>query len=531
MKIDITSRDFTLVFLIIVGLVFILEMNTTLKSNIVFGDEGFHAGISRWISQNKEYPQWNPLGYTNLSQTNFARPPLFHLLEAGFLFVLGRHELIFKFLSPFTAALTVIAFYLLVKRLYNKELGLISSLIFIGLPSFVTYAVLVFDEILFVFNMLLFTFTFLLAIKENSRKYWVLSAVFAGLTILTKNVGIVLILFIPLSFLYIFIKEKNFKYNVKRFAAFAIIILLVTGPFFLRNIAHYNTPVCYGLPILNQDTTGCEKFEVVEKRSFEVRTLSGGTENSIMRFGLLNFVTFAYGNYWFILVGLIGGLIILLNKQNEKINSLLLIAMVLVLYVLYLTYGRAEDASRQILFWASIMVVISAHYWGEIYKLLQNYNKYLGLIVIGMILFFGYQNITEKLPVMQSVKTFSPSFFEACDWVKGNLPEDVRIMTFWGHRAAYACERTISPGWADIRLNDDAEDVVNVAEMHGITHFFIQKFSITQQPSRESYSLGFVALLENNSDKFEKVYENGPPLDQCLQQGSCDGNIIYKVVY
>ena len=295
MKIDITSRDFTLVFLIIVGLVFILEMNTVLKSHIVFGDEGFHAGIARWIAQNKEYPQWNPLGYTNLSQTNFARPPLFHLLEAGFLLILGRHELIFKFLSPFIAALTLIACYLLVKGLYNKELGLISSLILIGLPSFVTYAVLVFDEILFVFNMMLFTFTFLLAVKENSKKYWMLSTIFAGLTILTKNVGIVLILFIPLAFLYILLKERNFKYNVKRFAAFAIIILLVTGPFFLRNIAHYNTPVCYGLPFLNQDTRGCEKFEVVEKRSFEVRTLSGGTENSIMRdyfkseeFGIVN---------------------------------------------------------------------------------------------------------------------------------------------------------------------------------------------------------------------------------------------------
>ena len=121
-------------------------------------------------------------------------------------------------------------------------------------------------------------------------------------------------------------------------------------------------------------------------------------------------------------------------------------------------------------------------------------------------------------------------FFQACDWVKINLPEDSVLMTFWGYRAGYNCERNVSPGYADIRLSDNPQYIDSVAQQFGITHFFIQKFSISQDASRESYSVAFVQLLENNPQYFEKVYENGPSLQECINAGGCDGNIIYKVI-
>jgi len=530
MKIELTSRDFILFLLIIVGFVFILESNTSLKTPIIFGDEGFHAGIARWMAENKEYPQWNLLGYTKVFKTNYARPPLFNLLEAGFLFLFGGQEVILKILPPLIGALIGIVFYILVKRLYSRELGLISTLILIGIPSFVTYTVLVFDEILLVLNMLIFLLSFLLAIKENRKKYWALAAIFGGLSILTKNAGIILFLFIPLALSYLIFKEKKISFYFKHLIALLIIITLISGPFFLRNLVFYNAPICYS-PFGLIDINGCVEKTFEETLEFETRTLAGGTENSITRFGLLNFIDFAYGNHWFILIGAIGGFIVFLTKSSDKVNSLVLIMLIFSVYSLYVTFYRVEDAARQLLFWSALIIMIAGTYWVEIYKFLQRRQKYLGLLVIVAILFFSYKGVTAKLTVMESVKQFSPSFFEACDWAKENLPKDVVIMTFWGHRAGYNCQRTISPGWADIRLNEDPEKMVDVARVHGITHFFIQKFSITQQPSRESYSLNFVQLLENNADKFEKVFENGPPLNQCLQQGGCDGNIIYKVIY
>ncbi len=530
MKIEITSRDFISILLIIVGLVFILGFNTSIRSHITFGDEGFHAGMSRWIAENKEYPQWDPLGYTNVFKTNFARPPLFNILGASFLFILGEHEIILKILPLLISALIGIASYLLVRRLYNKETGLISSLILIGLPSFVTHTVLTVDETLFTFNMMFFILTFMLAIKENSKKYWILSAIFAGLSILTKNAGMIIFVFIGLAFLYRIYKERKFIHELKQVVSFFIIVTLISGPFFLRTFAFYNTPTCFPVPLISLDISGCEIRYFEEKREFEIRTLAGGTENNILTFGLLNYVNFAYGNYWFILIGFVGGLLVLLKKRDE-ITPYLLIMLSLGLIVFFQTVQRTEDAARQLLLWSVLIAIVSAKYWNEIYVFLGKNMKYLGLIIVILILFLSYQNVTSKLKAMEGVKQFSPLFFEACDWVKENLNEDVRLMTFWGYRASYSCERIISSGWPDIRLNDNTEDTVNIAKMHGITHFFIQKFSITQQPSRESYSIGFVQLLENNQDKFKKVFENGPDLNQCQQQGGCDGNIIYKVIY
>ncbi|MBI2542870.1 MAG: glycosyltransferase family 39 protein [Candidatus Aenigmarchaeota archaeon] len=530
MKIEITQRDFIIILLIVVGLAFVLEANVSLKSHITFGDEGFHAGWGKWISQNIEYPQWDQLGFTDVFKTSFSRPPLFHLTEAGFLLLLGQQEIILKLLPPLIAALTILAFYILIKRLYNKEIALISSLILIGLPSFVTYTVVVFDEILFSFYMTLFTFTFILALKENNRRLWFLSAVFGALAVLTKNAGIIVFAFAGIAFLYKIYKERKLIDHLKQFALFFVIVSLIAAPFFMRNLVFYYTPTCYPIPLLTFDKSGCEVKEFEDQREFDVRTLSGGSENDILSFGILNYIEFAYGNYWFILIGLLGGLIVIMKKMDD-VMPFILIMLVLGLIILQQTTQRTEDAARQLVAWASLITIISAKYWNEIRSFLDRYLKYLGLIIVVLILFLNYQNVTSKLSAMESVKRFSPMFFEACDWVDENLDKDVKLMTFWGYRASYSCQRIISPGWADIRLNDNPEDIVKISEMHGITHFFIQKFSISQQPSRESYSVAFVRLLENNPDKFEKIYENGPPLNQCLQQGGCDGNIIYKVIY
>ena len=530
MKIELTSRDLILLLLILIGLVLILEANVSLRSPIIFGDEGFHAGLAKWIAENKEYPKWGPLGYTNVFKIDYARPPLFHILGAGLFSLLGQHEIALKILPPLLGAGIGIAFYLLVKRLYNKEISFISAIILVGLPSFVTYTVLFFDEILFVFYMVLFILTFMLALKENNKKFLILSAIFGSLAILTKIPGMLVLMFVPIAFLYLILKEKNFRQNLKLFVLFMIIVVLISGPYFLRNFALYNVPTCY-IPFGLVDTSGCFIKEFEEIRKFETRSLAGGTEGNILTFGLTNYVKFAYGNFWLFMIGLVGGIVLFLSRKDEKTRFFLVLMLAFSLYVIYSTFNRVEDFARQVLFWSALLVMISAIYWVELYRMLNKFLKFLGVFVIVVLLFFSYQNIKLKLDVMENVKQFSPAFFEACDWVKGNLPKDVIILTFWGHRAAYSCERTVSPGWADIRLNDNPDDMLNVIKMHGITHLFIQKFSITQQPSRESYSVSFVQLLESNPDKFENVYENGPELSQCLQTGGCDGNIIYKVIY
>ncbi len=103
------------------------------------------------------------------------------------------------------------------------------------------------------------------------------------------------------------------------------------------------------------------------------------------------------------------------------------------------------------------------------------------------------------------------------------------LSTIWGHRAIYSCERNAVGRVPDIFLSKNTTYAKEVAKKLGVTHLFIQKFSISDQDIKEHYKLDSVQFFEDNPETFKKVYENGPPLEQCLQQGGCDGNIIYEI--
>ncbi len=80
-------------------------------------------------------------------------------------------------------------------------------------------------------------------------------------------------------------------------------------------------------------------------------------------------------------------------------------------------------------------------------------------------------------------------------------------------------------------MSRDVNYTKEIAEKLGVTHIFVQKFSLSNQALAERYKVESVQFFEDNPETFKKLFENGPPLQQCLQQGGCDGNIIYEIVY
>ena len=138
----------TLVFLLIV---FGLEMKVMLESPIVFGDSGFHARMAQWIAENLEYPIWVKFRSTDIRLEGFPRPPLFNLLVASFLFFLGNFEFWIKFIDPFVSFLMGLATFLLLRKIFNERISFIASVLVVTVPSFVTYAVLVYTDVLFTF--------------------------------------------------------------------------------------------------------------------------------------------------------------------------------------------------------------------------------------------------------------------------------------------------------------------------------------------------------------------------------------------
>jgi hypothetical protein len=169
-----------------------------------------------------------------------------------------------------------------------------------------------------------------------------------------------------------------------------------------------------------------------------------------------------------------------------------------------------------------------------IYEFLDKNLKAISIVFFIVLIFFAYKNFNQKLLVMNQVKKFSPAFLQACEWVKANTPKDARLGAIvYMPAAGYNCDRNIAAGGPDVVLSQNKTLMLSVLHMQNASHLFIQKALIAWDDAKlsERHPISFVRYLESNPQDFVKVYESGPPLDQCRQQGGCDGIIIYELNY
>jgi len=530
-KIVLEFKNTSLIALLVILLVFfVLELQVTLPSPITFGDEAFHTGMARYIAKEKDYPAWITIEGTEAGRNNFGKPPMLHLLEAGFFLVFGFNEVIVKLLLPFISLLTALSIYILVKKIFDDKIGFIAAIVFISIPSVATYAVTFYTEGLVTLYFALTVLLFLYSVKTESKKYLLLTGAFAAFAFLTEVSSVNLIIFILLAAFYD-LARRNFQIT-KYATIFVLFIVLISG-FFVRNLGIYKVPECY-LPFTDKifGRAGCEYGTLLREQSYQYQAITqgGGSNEDVYRMGITNFLDFAFGNIWLVTLGIFGGLVILLQRRDVT-SVLLLLALFTFVPYFHFTTARAEDAARNILAWTPIFAILTGVYFGRLYEFLQSHQKYIAVIVFLIVIILAYQNLSSKLIVMKQVKQFSPAFFEACEWVRNNLPKDVVLSTVWVHRAAYSCERTVVGNPPDIFLSKDLELIRKDVNEVGITHLFIQKFSLGNEAISETYKIDTIMFFEENNETFVKVYENGPPLKQCIQQGGCDGNIIYELKF
>jgi len=356
-----------LVLLVFLSLVLFLDTGVTLKTPISFGDEGFHARISQWIAQEKDYFAWIPF-IGKEAHRGFGRVPLWNLTGAGFYLILGFNDIIGKLLPPIIAFFTGLSVYLLVKKLYNKEIGFISSVVSVSIPSFVTYSVLLYTDVMLVFYSSLSTFTLLLALKNDSKKYLLLSGVFASFSFLTKVSGMASYAIFGVIILHELIKNKKLQPLIKKYSPVILILILVPSAFFLRSLYYYKTPICYvPVPFFSQD--GCNKEKIESEYKFPARTEEVGTEVGVFKMGVMNYFTFAYGRIWLFVFGMISGMVLMFTKK-DKIDVLILLVILGLTTILIQSriYTRAEDTARYTLIFIPVMSVIhcSKIFYGNI---------------------------------------------------------------------------------------------------------------------------------------------------------------------
>lgn len=580
----------TVVLLVLLGALLVLELQVSLSTPISFGDEGFHTRMAQWIGQNVEYPVWVPFTQTLAGKAGFDRPPFWNILEGGLFWLFGFSEAIPKILTPFVSVLGGLALYLGAKRFYNERIGFIAAILLATFPSVVTYALVFYTDALVTFFMVMFLLTAALAFMGGKRMYMLAAGAFGALTLMTKVVGYTAYALVAAMLLYELLRDRKPLELARKYWPLVLTMALLPAAYMLRNYAYYGTPMCYDLPVVSNlfSTSGCNVGGYVDTYQYAGRTEQVGTETSVFSMGLTNYLEFAYGNPWLIIVAFFAGSIIIVEPMRKALSDhaamsgvglidFALIAM-LALYLMLFLFGtitpRAEDTARFSLIWAPVVALVTAKYLDSAYDFIKGLGidwvsasvaailmgfasyaayalfgavgavifiaaavaaialtKNLALSIIILVLAIGFAGGVAKLATMYQVKQFSPLFFTACDWVKSNTPEDSVLSTVWTYRTAYSCQRNVAGSSPDMALSNNVTQILSTAKKIGVTHIFVQKFSLSSQSLSEAYPISYVRLLEANPDHFNKVFENGDDLETCIGEGGCDGNILYQIVY
>jgi 4-amino-4-deoxy-L-arabinose transferase-like glycosyltransferase len=488
-------------------------------------------------------------------------------------------------LTPFIVSIPLgLAVYLLGKRIYKPEAAFIAAIIATTVPSIAPYAVLFYVDALFTLFFFLFVMSLIMAMMKNEKRYWILTAAFGAATFLTKLPGVLVLPILFVFFLYQLYREKNIKI-LKNYLMVLLLMTLFTGGYFIRNLVYFNTLSCdiggrleKNIPFLTNKYCTI-KNETESKYQYSGRTEQTGTEAGVFAIGIMNYLDFAYGNVWFVVLGFAAGLVLILVRREHADVLVLLSIMWLFPMIVYLS-GRAEDTSRYTLGWVPLIGLVAGSYFAAIYNFVKAPNvvwagtillliinilvitfylpttliikillgvsvnllsllflikkEYKIAVVIALfsiIIIFTISGMYTKLLSLKQVKAFSPTFFQACDWVKANTPKDSIIFTAWPYHTLYNCERRVGGGGPDVVLSGDLNLSLSELKADGVTHIFIQKWAISTQDLSERYPVKFVDFLNNNPDHFKKVYENGEPdISKCATSG-CDGAIVYQIVY
>jgi len=368
-EIEITIETKHLKVISLVGIllaILIAEIVLPWNTPINFGDEGFHTLMIQWLSNKKEIPVWLPMLSTELTKYSYSGGFLYHFSTAG-LMLFGFQEALVRFIVPFCALLSGLVIFVFAKKLYNENVGWFAAILLVTFPSFVTYSVFLYRDAFFTLYLTLFFLTFILSIKENNKKYLILSGVFAAFAILSKTAGFGLLFFVVFAFLYEIISEKKFLPIFKRYLIWFIIVILVLGPFYLRNIYYYKG-LCYypyypkffdKIPLLS--SKGCTIDLHQEKYEFAGRVEQVGTEANIFTIGLTSYLEFAYGNLLLVFFPFLAGIFLALFWK-KKTDILVLLILLSLIPVFYTSTGRAEDTARYTLGWAPIIALVGS-FW------------------------------------------------------------------------------------------------------------------------------------------------------------------------
>lgn len=515
------------IFILALVIPTLINLKVATSTPIIFGDEGYYASRGLWIAQNLKIPKYTENIYNeNTKFHTFDLDLHYTIFVVASLFILGGEaagEFLVKSLDPILGMLTALMIFLFAKRFYSYKVGVLASAFFLALPCVTTYSIFLYTDMLLTLFMTSSLYFLLRGVKEDNNKYIIISGIFAGFSVLNKEVGF----FVPI--LYVILAIFYRKQWLKRFCLLTLLLIIFSLPLY-----GFHNFILLGNPGLPKISSGFPKewhspdIKIIQTKSLELARR--GTYAGILEYGILNYIQFSYslGIFIFIVMGLT---YLFYRKKRDDVIILLWSLLMFFSILIYTGEGEVESLSRWLLFVMPFFALSCGIVAEKIYQFLKTHGsggKVIAILFVLILVAFNIFSANAKAASLEPIKRWSPAFIKGCEWIRRNTPEDAQIMSIWVHHGMYQCRRDTH--WAhlpnkDFIVTSANETSYQLLKEEGIDYIYFQKFSISFEKSAETYPVEFVRYVQN-SDHFEKVYEYP---ENCMFSQIGDCVVIYKV--
>jgi len=465
----------------------------------ISGDACWQASNAIYMAENNKFPLFEFFG----RDEPFWAPPFFHVVAAVIYKIFMNFNKVMadfaiKMISPLLGSLTLVIFFFISKILFDRKIAFFSLLFLAFIPLHIDYSI---------FSYVDSTITFLaiLSIYLALKNRIMLSAIAAGLTILTKYNGF-FILPVLLFIVYKNSKGKNLWRNASIISA---VPALIGSIWFIRNWIYLGNPVW---PFMNSIFNGYEAKTFVELGTGYVNlsnifSLSGIASFYLGIFGVpdgnistLSFLQLPYLNILFgiwllstfiFFIPLVTG--IASKKLSHKNLLYVWIGSYIILVLLYVI-NSSWSVTRFMLPAVPAIALIWAHGLEKIKH--EKTRKLLIAMILLIIAGFIFTSFVKIAIASKSWDFYKDDF----EWVKSNTAKN-SIFIISGQCISYNIERqTLSP---EI-INLENADYVWVNQ-----DFRLERMSILDKDFIEELDKRNAELVYENKKTKTRVYKIG----------------------
>ncbi len=527
-------------------LVFLFVSFYTLSANI-HDDAKTHTLFAREIIKTGHILDHSPYGILDIKSGKVIYSPIpypqtSHIFMALF-YTLGNEEFL-KFFSPFLGAVTALFAYLFFRKI-NIWIGFFGA-IFATVLNMQRLIMVPLIEQFLLFGMVSTIYFYYLFLKKQQIKYIILTSIFLGMTLATKQQGFILFAGILTHGLILVlwekIKHKQFSF-LKQFALIALLtILICVVPLhdqIKRNGTIDSVPGVTQIPFMySKYPLDVEAWEILQQRLgyfFQYNSIDEILRTLFLQpiyyhesLSMVRAPTPIINNQMiiFAMIFILG--CFYLVKKDKKLFSLFLIVFFINLCMVYHSNTRLWQYNNLLLYLFAITSVCGLF---KLRKILHKYQRLiipLFLVVLITSSVIGYTTYIHPMYGQSKREKYIEYYEQLGMYVKNNTPKNSIFLTAQTS-FRYYCERNIiwisAGGGAKIPLIFETKDP-NVA-LRWLKYYLIDYIFINKDQTKWLGSNDYIpphGLLEyvDHSPYFVKVYEvpsDNPKL------------ILYKVIY